>query len=225
MYLDKNMELTNKRILVIAPHTDDGEFGCGGTISRAIEQGCRVKYAAFSAAEASLPKGAADDTLRIEAQVATKQLGIPADDLVIYGYSVRRFGEYRQQILDDMLGLRRDFDPHLVFLPSRHDTHQDHQVISAEGFRAFKGISILGYELPWNNVTFDTAIFNVLSSRHVAAKISALRCYESQRMRPYSAPEFIQSLARVRGTQVGVEFAEVFECIRIVLPLNSSTIC
>ena len=27
-----------KNILVIAPHTDDGEFGCGGSISKFIEK-------------------------------------------------------------------------------------------------------------------------------------------------------------------------------------------
>ncbi|MBT4611169.1 MAG: hypothetical protein HOC05_14085, partial [Gemmatimonadetes bacterium] len=31
-----------ERILVLAPHTDDGELGCGGTISRLIEKGCEV---------------------------------------------------------------------------------------------------------------------------------------------------------------------------------------
>ena len=28
-----------RRVLVLAPHTDDGEFGCGGTIVRLIEGG------------------------------------------------------------------------------------------------------------------------------------------------------------------------------------------
>ena len=39
-----------KNILVLAPHTDDGEFGCGGTIAKLIDQGKNVFYAAFSTA-------------------------------------------------------------------------------------------------------------------------------------------------------------------------------
>ena len=29
--------------LVLAPHTDDGEFGCGGTMARLVEQGVDVR--------------------------------------------------------------------------------------------------------------------------------------------------------------------------------------
>ena len=31
-----------KKVLVLAPHTDDGELGCGGTVARLLEEGCEV---------------------------------------------------------------------------------------------------------------------------------------------------------------------------------------
>ena len=37
-----------KKVLVIAPHTDDGEFGCGGTINKLIKLGIEVHYVAYS---------------------------------------------------------------------------------------------------------------------------------------------------------------------------------
>ena len=40
-----------KKVLVVAPHTDDAEFGCGGTIARMIDEGLDVHIAAFSACE------------------------------------------------------------------------------------------------------------------------------------------------------------------------------
>lgn len=43
-----------KRVLVLAPHTDDGEFGCGGTITKLINEGHEVYYAAFSACQQSV---------------------------------------------------------------------------------------------------------------------------------------------------------------------------
>ena len=52
-----------KRALVLAPHTDDGEFGCGGTMARLVEEGAEVRYVAFSIATRSLPEGFAPDTL------------------------------------------------------------------------------------------------------------------------------------------------------------------
>ena len=39
-----------ERALVLAPHTDDGEFGCGGTMARLVEAGTDVRYVAFSIA-------------------------------------------------------------------------------------------------------------------------------------------------------------------------------
>ena len=39
-----------ERVLVLAPHTDDGEFGCGGTMARLVEAGADVRYVAFSIA-------------------------------------------------------------------------------------------------------------------------------------------------------------------------------
>ncbi|MEO8151003.1 MAG: PIG-L family deacetylase, partial [Bacteroidia bacterium] len=40
--------MNGKKVLVLAPHTDDGELGCGGSINRKIEEGSEVYYVAFS---------------------------------------------------------------------------------------------------------------------------------------------------------------------------------
>ena len=58
-----------KRALVLAPHTDDGEFGCGGTMARLVEGGCEVRYVAFSIATRSLPDGFPPDTLAREVRI------------------------------------------------------------------------------------------------------------------------------------------------------------
>ena len=52
-----------QRVLVLAPHTDDGEFGCGGTMARLAESGAAVRYVAFSIATKSLAEGFPPDTL------------------------------------------------------------------------------------------------------------------------------------------------------------------
>ena len=41
------------KILILAPHTDDGEFGCGASIAKFIKEDKEVYYAAFSLAEES----------------------------------------------------------------------------------------------------------------------------------------------------------------------------
>lgn len=206
-----------KRILILAPHTDDGELGCGGTIAKYLEETPDVFYMAASTCRRSLPEGWPPDALEVEVKNATGVLGIDPKNLILWDYDVRRFKETRQQILEDLVKLRNDIDPDLVFVPSPTDIHQDHQVISEEGLRAFKNTSILGYEMPWNNVSFNTRAFVKLEKRHVEKKVAALMCYKSQLHRSYVNENFVFSLATVRGVQVGAAYAEAFEVVRYVI--------
>lgn len=201
-------------ILILAPHTDDGEFGCGATIARFVEKGSRVIYVAFSAAEQSLEKHLPRDTLRKEVLRATHQLGIKKDDCITLNFEVRNFPEHRQEILEKMIELNQRFNPSIVFLPSTSDTHQDHNVISSEGFRAFKKTTMLGYEMPWNNLQFVTSCFYEISKENLDKKIKALDEYHSQKHRSYASAEFVESLAKIRGVQCGCNLAETFEVIR-----------
>jgi LmbE family N-acetylglucosaminyl deacetylase len=44
------------KVLIIAPHTDDAEFGYGGTISRLIDKSIDLYIATFFACEQSVPR-------------------------------------------------------------------------------------------------------------------------------------------------------------------------
>ena len=206
-----------QKVLVLGPHTDDGEIGCGGSISKWVGQGKEVYYVAFSSARKSVSQGMPEDILEKEVREATQVLGIPPGNLILFKYPVREFPNCRQQILEDMVRLGNELKPELVLLPSTSDTHQDHQAISQEGFRAFKKISIVGYEMPYNNLSFSTNLFVVLEEEHVSKKVQALKCYKSQASKIYATSDFIMSLAGVRGTQIGVKYAEAFEVIRWVI--------
>ena len=205
------------RILILAPHTDDGELGCGGAIAKFVEESKEVYYAAFSVAEKSVPEGFPKNVLEKEVKNAMKILGIQKNNLLIYKYEVRTFSYHRQEILEDIISLRNELQPDLIFIPSPNDLHQDHKVMAEEGIRAFKKSTILGYEEPWNNISFDTVSFIPLEERHVKKKVEALQCYETQKYRSYLNEEFIRGLARMRGTQIEVAYAEAFEVIRWVM--------
>ena len=206
-----------KRILVLAPHTDDGEFGCGGSIAKFVSQGHDVYYVAFSTAEKSIPDGWPQNILEKEVKAATKVLGIPPACLIVFKHEVRKLNYIRQEILEELVRLKKQISPDLVFLPSRNDIHQDHQTVAEEGTRAFKEHSLLGYELPWNNITFHTQVFIKLQEDHVGKKIQALKAYRSQSDRPYATEDFIRSWARTRGTQIGALYAETFEVVRWIM--------
>ncbi len=203
-----------KQILVLAPHTDDGEFGCGGTINKLISEGHEVYYVAFSACEQSVLPQFPSDVLITEVKAATIELGIKPENLILKDYEVRTFNYRRQDILDDIIKLRADIQPDMVFIPALTDIHQDHKTIAEEALRAFKFTTVLSYEMPWNNISFETSCFFKLNEDHMTAKVNALKKYESQAHRAYASENFIYSLATVRGVQISAKYAETFEVIR-----------
>jgi LmbE family N-acetylglucosaminyl deacetylase len=205
-----------ERALVLAPHTDDGEFGCGGTMARLVEAGCAVRYVAFSIATRSLPEGFPPDTLAREVREATSELGIAADDLTVHDFDVRTFPQHRQDILEVLVALWEEWQPDVVFQPSLHDVHQDHKTIAEEGLRAFKRTTILGYEIPWNNFDFAYQWYVALERRHVERKVAALERYASQQHRRYANADYIWSVARTHGINVNRAYAEVFQVYRVV---------
>jgi N-acetylglucosamine malate deacetylase 1 len=211
------MVFNSDTILILAPHTDDGELGCGGTIAKLHSLGKKVYYAAFSTCKKSLPAGVEPDTLEREMRAATAVLGISVEQLVVFDYDVRTFKQERQPILDEMIRLREKIHPDLVLLPCSTDIHQDHQVIYEEGLRAFKNTSMLGYEMPWNNRSFNIGAFVGLDESLVDRKVAALEQYRSQAHQDYLNPAFIRSLASVRGVQSGKKYAEAFEVINFNL--------
>ncbi len=206
-----------QRVLVLGPHTDDGEFGCGGSMARFVQEGKEVYYATFSLAEESVPKGYPKDILLTEVKKSSAVLGIKPDHLLIYRYPVRKFAEHRQPILEDLVQLNRDLKPDLVMMPSLFDLHQDHQTIANEGLRAFKFTSILGYEMPWNNIKFSFDTFIQINEEQLNLKLESVECYRSQTGRKYANPEFIKGQARTRGVQSGMEYSEVFSLVRWIV--------
>lgn len=207
----------DKKVLVLAPHTDDGELGAGGTIAKLLQQGNEVYYAAFSTAEQSVPEDFAKDVLKTEVRNATKVLGIKEENLLIFNYQVRRLNYHRQEILEDLIKLRSQIEPELILMPSANDIHQDHITIAQEGLRVFKNRTILGYELIWNNLSFNTQCFVKLEKEHISRKVEALKQYSSQAHREYMSSEFIFALAKARGVQIGCAYAESFEVVRMIL--------
>jgi LmbE family N-acetylglucosaminyl deacetylase len=203
-------------VLVLAPHTDDGEFGCGGTMARLVDAGVEVRYVAFSIATKSLPPGFPPDTLAREVREATAELGLSEAALTVHDFEVRTFPERRQDVLELLIALWEEWQPDAVFQPSVHDVHQDHQVVAAEGLRAFKRTTLFGYEIPWNNYDFAYQAYVALERDHVERKVAALSKYASQQHRRYSDSEYIRNVARTHGINVNREYAEVFEVYRVV---------
>ena len=197
-----------KNVLVLSPHTDDAEIGAGGTIAHLVEKGYNVEMFAFSWCENK------DNISSVKE--ASKILGIKENNLKIFEFERRRFPRQRQEILQILYDHNRENGIDLVLTPTTTDLHQDHSVVTMEAMRAFKRTTILGYELPWNNIQITTSSFFPLEERHVEKKIKALQCYKSQVGRYYFTEDYFRSIVKMRGTQIQTKYAEAFEVIKFV---------
>ena len=79
-----------KKALVLSPHTDDAELGCGGTIAKLIEEGWAVHVIYFSAVRTRFPQ------LVNEAENSARILGMSYE---ILDFNTRYFPRDRQDIL------------------------------------------------------------------------------------------------------------------------------
>jgi N-acetylglucosamine malate deacetylase 1 len=206
-----------ENILILSPHTDDAEIGCGGTIVRFLEEKKNILWVVFSTAEDSIPDDMPKDILTTEFVQVMKKLDLKEKNYLINHFKVRNLNEHRQEILDILVSLKKSFKPDMVIGPSLNDFHQDHSVIAHEMVRAFKtSASIICYELPWNHIKFETQFFVTLTPEHLAKKIELLETYKSQYKidRHYFSEDFVKGLACTRGAQIASKYAEAFEVIR-----------
>jgi len=197
-------------ILLLAPHADDIELGCGATVARFVEEGHDILWVVFTD----------EQPLNDEHVKATEEIGLKDESRLVWDFKLRWLSDRRQEVLELLVGLNSKFKPNLVVGPSLHDFHQDHQVVANEMVRAFKtSASIICYELPWNHVSFDVQLLTKLTDRHIETKIRMLEKFESElvvRERYFSAA-LMRGMALLRGTQAGTEYAEAFEVLKWVL--------
>jgi LmbE family N-acetylglucosaminyl deacetylase len=209
-----------KRILILSPHTDDAELGCGGLISKLVEENAKIMWVVFSTAKESVPDGMPSDTLKKEFIDVVKYLKLREDQYKIFDFKVRRLMESRQDVLDILIRIKKEFAPEIIIGPSLNDFHQDHIAVSNEMVRAFKNSSsILSYELPWNHLKFEHQFFVKITREQLDKKIEMLKFYKSQFSisRSYFSEQFIEGLARTRAAQINAEFAEAFEIIKMIV--------
>lgn len=210
------------KVLILATHTDDAEIGCGGTISRLLREGNEVYCVVFSKA-LNFTKGGyipkEDERVNQDAfqefSESMAELGVKKENLFIFQFPTRYLYSRRQDVLDRMIEIRTKINPDIVFLPGANDFHQDHEVVSREGLRAFKNKTLYGYEYPWNSLVSNNNCFFILEEEDIKKKIRAIEKYKSQQERPYLKDMwFIKNEAKRNGLIVGLEYAEAFETIK-----------
>lgn len=213
------------RILVFAPHNDDEVLGVGGTMAKYAKQGHEVFVCEITS---WLENMDSTNALKQEARNAHAVLGVK--ETIFLDFPVVYLKETPSYILNRRFGeVVQEIQPNIAFIPHTGDMHIDHRETAAAAMVALRPMAnpqlqaIYTYETlsetEWNipNVT-NGYIPNVWSdiSETFQCKVDAMNCYQSQ-LYPFPHPrsmEAMEALAKLRGSTIGVRYAESFVCVR-----------
>jgi LmbE family N-acetylglucosaminyl deacetylase len=205
------MNFHGKRVLFLGAHPDDIELGCGALLHHIVRE-TDILCVTLSDNQ----KNPDLKNVKEEHYVSMAVLGVPKEKIVFGPFTTRVFPDSRQEILEYFLKLRRDFQPDLIFVHSRQDIHQDHTTMTDEALRAFRGITVLGFDVVRSSYGFFPHFLVEVTEEDVTKKIEALAQYETYRDRYYFNAELTRSIMVRHGALAECPFAEGFDILRIV---------
>ncbi|HEX2698458.1 MAG TPA: PIG-L family deacetylase [Anaerolineales bacterium] len=205
------MNFSGKRVLFLGAHPDDIELGCGALLHHIVQK-TEVLCVTLSDNQKNPDlKNVKDEHFKSMAVLSV------AKEKVVFGpFTTRVFPDARQEILEYFLKLRKDFNPDLIFTHSRQDVHQDHNTMTEEALRAFRGITVLGFDVVRSSYGFFPHFLVEVDEEDVNKKIEALSQYKTYRDRYYFNAELTRSIMIRHGALAERPFAEGFDILRIV---------
>lgn len=205
------MNFFGKRILFLGAHPDDIEIGCGAFLHNIVH-----KTDVLCVTLSDNQKNPDLQHVKGEHLKSMKVLGVPEKNILFGPFSTRVFPDSRQEILEYFLKLRQDFQPDLIFTHSKQDVHQDHNTMTDEALRAFRGITVLGFDVVRSSYGFFPHFLVEVTEEDVNKKIEALAQYQTYQDRYYFNSELTRSIMVRHGALAERPFAEGFDILRIV---------
>jgi LmbE family N-acetylglucosaminyl deacetylase len=219
------------KILVVAPHADDEVLGVGGTIAKYIDEGHEAYVCVVTTGHPSMFSREVLDKLRLEAIEAHKFLGVketyflelPA--VMLSEVPKHEVNKKISEVIDKV-------QPDTVFIPHFGDMHLDHYIVSqatmvgVRPIREHKILAVYSYETlsetEWNiphvtNVFIPNTYVDI--SGYLDKKKTAMEYFATQ-LTDFPHPrsiEAIESLAKLRGSTIGVRGAEAFCLVRRII--------
>src|SRR5512140_2610069 len=163
-----------KRVLFLGAHPDDIELGCGALIHHVAPLSDVLCVTLSDNQQNPQLKNVVDEAYRSMAV-----LGVPRECVQFGPFTTRVFPQARQDILEYFLKLRGDYEPDVIFVHSNKDVHQDHLTMTEEALRAFRGITVLGFDVVRSSHDFFPHFLVEVMEADVDAKIEALAQYET----------------------------------------------
>ena len=235
------MNLSKERLLVIAPHPDDEVLGCYGLINKIKKSGGKVFILYLTVGGYGRVEGntiSSEKWLKECSQVA-KKLNIDGFDIFQINKQIVHLDTIPQERLIELIESKSKVSiskikPTIIAIPTIFSTHQDHVVTYNVSITALRPHPqnvhhvpnmVISYEAPeyyfWSASgefgKFVPNYFLKLSNNDVKNKIQILNIYKSQMRKGQRDGKSIEALARIRGSEIGVEYAESYHIHRFFI--------
>jgi LmbE family N-acetylglucosaminyl deacetylase len=209
--MNHDISFHGKRVCFIGAHPDDIELGAGALVSR-ITPLSEV----FCITLSDNQKNHELSHLKQEQLNSLKLLGVDEKHILVGGFETRRFQHSRQEILEHLIEFNSKHQPDIVFTHSNSDLHQDHGVVTAEVLRAFRGTTVLGFDVIRSSHGFFPTFFVEVGEEDVKKKIAALAEYKTYADKYYFTPDITRATLIRHGAMMERKYAEAFDISRII---------
>ncbi|MBA3072358.1 MAG: hypothetical protein FP831_02070 [Anaerolineae bacterium] len=209
--MNHDMTFFGKKVCFIGAHPDDIEIGCGALIAHIANQ-TEVRCITLSDNQ----KNPLLTNVVKEHNNSMAILGVPKNNVIVGQFETRRFPEQRQEILEYMINLNKDFHPEIVFVHTKADIHQDHATVTEEALRAFRGTTVMGFDVIRSSYGFFPSFLVEVTEADVEKKIAALAEYHTYDNKYYFDPAVTRATLIRHGALAERHFAEGFDILRII---------
>jgi LmbE family N-acetylglucosaminyl deacetylase len=205
------VNINGDRLLFLGAHPDDIELGCGALLAH-VARTTDVRCITLSDNQ----KNPKLKNVPAEYFRSMEILGLSKESVVLDKFETRNFPRDRQQILEYLYQVNHEYRPDIVFVHTKADIHQDHKIVTEEALRAFRGVTILGFDVFRSSYGFFPHFLIEVDEKDVDLKIEALVQYKTYADRYYFSPEVIRATMVRHGALAEKPFAEGFDILRMV---------
>lgn len=222
------------KILIVVAHPDDEVLGCGGTITRLNKEGYELYTLILGEGITSRDdkrskekRGREIANLKEQAKKANELIGVKK--VFFHDFPDNRFDTVPfLDIVKVIEKIKNQIKPEIIFTHYEKDLNIDHQITYKAVITATRPISeetvkeIYSFEIlsstEWSYpLSFSPDMFFDISET-INIKIKALEKYKTE-LKKYPHPrslEGVKLIAKNRGMEVGLNYAEAFKCVRII---------
>lgn len=209
--MNQDMFFYGQRVCFLGAHPDDIELGCGALIAQIAN-----KAELLCVTLSDNQKNPALKNLAQEHYASMGALGVGESKVVLGNFETRNFPHVRQEILEYLIKLNRSFQPQIVFVHTKADIHQDHATVTDEALRAFRGTTVLGYDVLRSSYGFFPSFLVGVTEDEVKSKLNALAAYKTYAGKYYFDPEVTRSTLKRHGALAERSYAEGFDILRVI---------